>query len=299
MKYSLLVVILAFLVISGCSNEPEDALVIGIIKPSMDHLPLDMAFHKEYLNEDDYVLKTFNSGWETNEALISGLIDIAILPFTYIWMDVSQGKDVKIISFLERESDGIIAQPHINSITELNQKKVGVLRSSTLDLFLELFAEQHDLDLDLFYFRTPMDMVAALKTENVDALSFYIPSIYKIGDDYNIIHWYGDDLPDHPCCDLAVNTNNLRNKKNRIKQFMKILDKSCRDIGDNKDTETLVQQNYNLEGELIDLSLQNIKFSMGLEQEGKNIEKKIIEKMVEKGYLKSTVKIEDVYLEIN
>jgi len=300
MRYLLLfAVVVSFFLISGCSNKADTSLVIGIIKPSMNHLPLDMAYHKGYLNENDHILKTFNSGWETNEALISGQIDIAILPFTYIWTDVSKGKNVKIISFLERESDGIIAQPEINSINELNRKKVGVLRSSTLDLFLELFAENHNLDLDLYYFRTPMDMVAALKSDNVDALSFYIPSIYKIGSDYNIIHWYGDDLPDHPCCDLAVNTVNLKNKKDQIIQLLNVLEKSCSEIGDNAETKNLIQQNYNLDTELIDRSLQHIKFRMGLEETGKKVEQKVIKKMKDKGYIESSVSMEDVYLEIN
>ena len=241
----------------------EEKLVIGIIKPSLNHLPLDMALKFGYLDESGFEIKTFSSGWETNEALTAGQIDAAILPFTYIWTDVSQGKPVKIISFLERESDGIITRGDIDSLAELDHKRIGLLRSSTLDLFWENLADDRDLEFEPHYFRTPMDMVAALRSNNVDALSFYIPSIYKIGEDFNIIHWYGEDYPSHPCCDLAVNTTILDTKSAKIKKLVHALQNGCEAAGDNYETRKLIKEEYGLDNDLISPSLKNIEFQMG------------------------------------
>jgi len=299
MKTLVLLILAAVLGISGCSVKREDKLIIGIIKPSLDHLPLEMAIDLNYLNKDNIVIKYFNSGWETNEALVSKKIDVAILPFTYIWTDVSQGKEVKIISFLERESDGIVASPEIKSIGDLHQKRIGLLRSSTLDLFWEIFAEDKNLEFIPCYFRTPMDMVAALKTNNVDALSFYIPSIFKIGIGYNIIHWYGNDYPSHPCCDLAANTSSLKNKLEQINNLLKALEKSSKAIGDNEETRKLIKKYFGLNDELITRSLQHIKFKTGFDEKGKLVETEIFQKMLEKGYVKNPVSAEEVYYEID
>ncbi|MFC1887506.1 ABC transporter substrate-binding protein [Candidatus Cloacimonadota bacterium] len=299
MRYVFISLLVLISLLTGCADKQAEKLVIGIIKPSLNHLPLDMALKFGYLDETNIQIRTFNSGWETNEALTAGKIDIAILPFTYIWTDVSQGKPVKIISFLERESDGIITHGDIDSVSELSHKKIGLLRSSTLDLFWETFAADRGLEFEPYYFRTPMDMVAALRSNHVDALSFYIPSIYKVGDDFNIIHWYGDDYPSHPCCDVAVNTTILETKSDDIYKFLKALSNGCEAAGDNYETRKLIKEEYGLDNDLISPSLKNIKFQMGIDEEGKKIEEKIAAKMLEKGYIENEVKIEDVYLEID
>jgi ABC-type nitrate/sulfonate/bicarbonate transport system substrate-binding protein len=298
MKKLFWLIIILTILVSGCAPKQEDKLVIGIIKPSLNHLPLDMALKMGYLDKSTIEIKQFAAGWETNEALISGQIDVAILPFTYIWIAVSQAKPVKIVSFLERESDGIITSSRIDSITQLDDKKIGLLRSSTLDLFWEILAEQKGLDFQPCYFRTPMDMVAALQSGNVDALSFYIPSIYMLGEDFNIIHWYGKDLPFHPCCDLAVNTDNISLKEEKLRKLLKALNDGCEAVGDNYETRKLISTNYGLDNNLISPSLKNIKYRMGLDEEGKKVESIIAAKMLEKGYIKTKVDPSDVYLQI-
>lgn len=299
MKKFICFIFLFAVLLNSCVKKQEDKLVIGIIKPSLNHLPLDMALKLGYLDKTTIEIRQFAAGWEVNEALISGNIDTAILPFTYIWTAVSQGKPVKIISFLERESDGIISSTKIDSISQLKNKKVGLLRSSTLDLFWETLAEKKEIDFEPHYFRNPMDMVAALQSGNVDALSFYIPSIYKIGEDFNIIHWYGEDFPSHPCCDLAVNTNNLKAKQDLVRKLLKGLNDGCEAIGDNYETRKLISQNYGLENHLISPSLKNINYRMGLDEEGKKIESQIAHKMLEKDYIKTKVEPSDVYLQFD
>ena len=174
-----IVLIVILLITIGCSYKDKNRLIIGIIKPSLNHLPFDLGMAKGILDNDQYVIKEFASGWETNEALISGKIDVAIMPFTYTWLDVSNGHKVRIISFFERESDGIIARPGISKLDQMNGMRIGVLRASTLDIFAEFVSQDHYINMEFVYFRTPMDMAAALQSGEVDALSFYVPSIFS------------------------------------------------------------------------------------------------------------------------
>ena len=298
MKCWKILIFILLIYIVGCDSK-DNRLIIGIIKPSLNHFPLDFAFSSGYLNRENYIIKNFSSGWETNEALVAGRIDVAILPFTYIWTDISQGKEVKIISFLERESDGIIARKDIIKIQDLDGKKIGVLRASTLDIFAEIMADDYNISLELVYFRTPMDMAAALQAGEVDALSFYVPSIFRFNENFKIIYWFGEDYPLHTCCDLAVNSRKIKFKKEDLRQLNEGLNKSCKEINNHPEiVYEEIESLFNLNRDEVVQSLQNTKYQMGLEEKDKIFEYKIIQKMIEKHYIENEVKIKDVYFEI-
>ncbi|MBC8385615.1 MAG: ABC transporter substrate-binding protein [Candidatus Cloacimonetes bacterium] len=288
-----------FVIIVGCESN-QDKLIVGLIKPSLNHLPFDFGLEIGELDQEDYQIKYFSSGWETNESLVAGKIDVAILPFTYIWTDVSNEKKVKIISFLERESDGIIASKNIESITELNGKKIGVLRASTLDIFAEMFAEKNEVEWEFVYFRTPMDMASALKSGEVDALSYYVPSIFKFPEDeFHIIHWFGDDFAFHPCCDIAATETALNDKLPLIKRFLKGMKESCRNINNSP----LVafegaQKFFGLTFREAKNSLHHTRYLMDLSTEHKEFEKNAVDIMIRKGYIKNRIEPRDVYYEV-
>ncbi len=90
MKYFM--IIICCLILTACGTQQTDKLVIGLIKPSMNHLPVQYALDNISGEQKNYQFEYFHSGWETNEALVAGRIDLAIMPFTYAWMDVSQDK---------------------------------------------------------------------------------------------------------------------------------------------------------------------------------------------------------------
>jgi len=295
----IIVLLVLILLISSCSNDRDSKLVIGIIKPALNHLTFDFSLAVNILNRDDYIIKYFSSGWETNEALVSGKIDIAILPFTYSWLDVSNGKDVKIISFLERESDGIISRPDIKTLEQMQGKKLGVLKGSTLDIFAEMMIEDKNINMEFVYFRTPMDMASALKAGEVEALSFYVPSIFKFNSDYNILHWYGDDYPLHTCCDISATQNAIDNKLDMIKQFLAGLKQGTDELNKSPDTAyKAMEEFYELYPPYSKHSLYHTKYVINLDEEMKKFELRAFNKMLEKGYAENPVKPEDVYFEI-
>jgi ABC-type nitrate/sulfonate/bicarbonate transport system substrate-binding protein len=291
--------ILFLIVLFSCSSNHSEKLRIGIITPSLNHFPLDFALKYDKINQNDISIKKFSSGWEVNEALVAGKIDLAILPFTYIWSDVAAGKKVKIISFLERESDGIIAKKDIQKISELDGRKIGVLRASTLDVFAEMLFDEHQIKPEFVYFRTPMEMAAALNAEEVDALSFYVPPIFNFNSRFHILHWYSDDHPHHPCCDLAATETALETKSNQIKEFMADLQMNCTElVQDPQVAFETIQTTYRISNQTSKNSLYNTKFIMNLDETGKEFEEKAVRKMIEKGYIESEVSTDDVYYEI-
>ncbi|MCF7794482.1 MAG: ABC transporter substrate-binding protein [Candidatus Cloacimonetes bacterium] len=292
---SILITVLLF----SCSTNQKEKLVVGIIAPSLNHLPIKFGMQFGILKGKDIVIKKFSSGWETNEALIAEKIDVAIMPFTYIWSDVSQGKKVKIISFLERESDGIITRKDIQKISDLDGKKIGVLRASTLDIFAEMLTENYQIKPELVYFRTPMEMAAALNSKAVDALSFYVPSIFNFDENFHILHWYSDDFPKHPCCDIAATQTAIDNKSTQIKNFLNQMKESCNQMNLNPQVGfDVAQTNFRLTEEISRQSIYHTKYIMNLAEAGKDFEKKAIEMMIKKGYIENSVSADDVYFEV-
>ncbi len=292
-------VLLIVIFIASCSNGNKDKLIIGIIKPSLNHITLDFGLETKFLDRDQYKIKKFLSGWETNEALISGKIDIAILPFTYSWLDISNGKNVKIISFLERESDGIIASKDIKTIDQLQGKRIGVLKASTLDIFAEIMSDDHGIEMEFVYFRTPIDMAAALKAGEVDALSYYAPSIFKFTSNFHIIHWYSDDHPLHTCCNITAGEKAINTKSDLIKEFLIGLEEATSEFNKSPSTAfKAVEEFYKIYPPYSKQCLYHTKYVMGLDSKMKESELKAFKKMIEKGYAENPVDIEDVYFEI-
>jgi ABC-type nitrate/sulfonate/bicarbonate transport system substrate-binding protein len=193
-----------------------DKLRFGIIEPSIDHLPLSYALSKGLISSEKIELVHFSSGWEANEALVHNKIDLAILPLTYIWSDVSKGYSVKRLSSFERESDGVISQNDITDLSQLNGQKIGVLKASILDVLIRKLADRNGFQYKPVYFRTPSEMIAALKAKEVAAVVLYVPLLQTLETKYNILYYFEQNAPRHPCCNLAVNTNSLIHKQKQI-----------------------------------------------------------------------------------
>lgn len=290
-------VILCCLLLFSCSRPQPHTLIIGLIKPALNHLPLQYALENIPGDHSAYKIEYFHSGWETNEALVAGRIDVAIMPFTYIWMDVSQGKKVKIISFFERESDGIIASSQFTSLAQLQNGKLGVLKSSTLEIIPEMVFNQKHLKLpEIVPFRTPMDMAAALQAGEVDALSYYVPSIFNLPADFKIINWYGSTFPQHTCCNIAATEKAIKLKKDLLKDFLGTLKNSLSQFhSDREQVIATAQKFYGLERKNVMQSLEHTGYILGLQGAGIEFEQKAAELMFAKGYLKRKVKADEVY----
>jgi ABC-type nitrate/sulfonate/bicarbonate transport system substrate-binding protein len=292
-KWSIIVCIFV-LVFAGC-QQAKAPLVIGLIKPSMNHVPVSLAKELGYLPNAD--IRWFNSGWELNEAMAAHAVDLAVMPFTYAWTDVAAGKDVQIVSFLERESDGVITTREITSVEQLDGCKIGVLRASTLDGFAELMALKYGIAPELVYFRTPMDMAAALQAGQVDALSYYIPSILKLdASRFHVIHWYGEDQPMHPCCDLVSHASALKTKSEAIEQAQGAIEQAVAYMQSHPvELENFLVKTFALDPTIARQSLQHIAWRTGLEDAGRRCEAELYNILLDKEYTTSEVDADDVY----
>lgn len=280
----------------GCSR-PNRALEVGIIAPSFDYLPLRVAEADGRLKGLPLNLQRFSSGWELGEALVAGKLDVAIIPFTYVISARARGYDVAIAACLEHEDDGIIARRGIDRLEQLQGQRIGCLKASTIELLLRATLEPRGIKSELVYFSSPMEMWSALERGDVDALSYYVPGIIKAqGKLGNIIYWYSQDWPMHPCCDVAVHNGRIRTKQESVRHLLGALEAGVESIS--RDTAracSLAIATYGLSDSVARSSLRYTPFRLSLTSEEIAFELRIAALMQELGYIPTQVNAHELY----
>ena len=285
-----------------CACRPRHAVLrIGIISPSIDHLPLSYALAEGGMDSDDLMIIPFTSGWEAQEALIAGRIDTAILPFTYIWNAVAKGYPIKTASFFERETDGLLTHPAIQSVSDLQDKKIGMLKASSLEVLWLDFAKSNGIKAQTVYFHSPNELVTAFIRSEVDAAVLYVPLLNKLEGDFKVLHWFAERYPLHPCCDLAVNTKTLAaGKQKRFQRFFAELDRFVSGLNTREPRfMQFAARTYSLSPDQLQEALQHTRFRLGLEQQGVVFQQKMAEYSKVQGYLERIPAAEEVFMNIS
>lgn len=294
---SLLLLLLCLCALLSCNRSRDYSPVrIGIITPSINHLPISLAIEQRYINTSKVQVVTFTSGWELQEAITSNKIDMAIMPFTYGWTSIAKGYKLKIISCLERETDGILALPSLRTMDSLNNKKIGLLRASTLDVLMQDTAKKMNIKYTPVYFRTPSEMYAALHAKDVQAIVSYVPLIQKKGAEYHVVHWFSDTYPGHPCCDLIATEGVLQAKPEVVSLIENGLKKAVTDI--NKPTDEsveLLQRLYSLDRVESIESLKHTVFRFSISDKDKQFERQMMQYFLINDYVTRIPSINDVY----
>jgi len=295
-----LVLALLCLLMLACGNE-TDKLKIGIIRPSIDHLPFSYAIRTGELPANELETVDFATGWELGEALAAGKVDAGIVPFSFVWNAVSRGYPVKTVSFLERETDAVIVKPNIRDLQMLNGQKIGLLRASSVDLLWRDLARKHGLSYQPVFFRSPNEIIAALKKGEIAAATLYVPLVNKLEPEFRALHWFGDEHPGHPCCDLAVNTKKLTEPKLlTLKTVLRHLRVSAASISaDDPELLDFMIAEYGITRPQCKEALQRSIFKTGLDTRGKEFQIGMMQLANRVGYLARVPTALEVYWEID
>jgi ABC-type nitrate/sulfonate/bicarbonate transport system substrate-binding protein len=233
------------------------------------------------------------------EALVAGKVDTGIMPFTYAWNAVARGNNLKIASFFERETDGIVAGSSIQDITELETKKVGMLKASTLEILFEDATHSRGIQCSKVYFRSPNEMVSALQAGQIDAMVGYVPLIQKMSDKYKVIHWFSSDYSAHPCCDIVLNQDQMSKGKQALHdKLLADLKLVIEEVAiPSESVVSFAMKQYGLNRDQVFDSLKHTVFRMGLDDAGKAFERKMTDISVGLGYQPNQILDSDIYLE--
>jgi len=294
--YRLLCAALMLFVMACSSGRKDEVLRIGLIRPSLNHLPLSYVLDSDPdLAKDEISVSYFSSGWELQEAMISGKVDLGIMPFSYAFNAVAKDYPLKILSFLERETDAVIAFEHNTDLKDLKGKKLGVLKASTLDLLANELSQRESLDMEIRYFRSPNEMIAALSRREVNGICLYEPLISKLDKKMKPLYYFAESYPDHPCCDIVINTRGMnQTKRQDIEDIMDALESV---LANPQDPEYLsfAREFYKLSEDELRSALRYTGYQTGLDQAGIDFEYRMMQIALEMGYLSAVPAPEDIY----
>lgn len=280
-------------VLAACGAREQAPLRVGLIRPSLDYLPFVLATELGGDDASAYAVTEFASGWEANEALVAGKVDVAILPFTYVWADVAVGKPVTTVSFLERESDGIAARPPFASLADLAGRRIGVLRASTLDVLAGAALADAGVTAELVPLRGPSELVAALRGGDVDAVSLYVPPLLGVADAFPVVHWFGDDDPGHPCCNVAARREA---PAAQVAAFVALLERGVQLLAARpEDAAAVAARRWQLAPDVAAAALARMRFQTGLDAAGRAFEERMAAHMLARGYLTRAVAADEVH----
>ncbi|MHB1295342.1 MAG: ABC transporter substrate-binding protein [Anaerolineae bacterium] len=234
---SLLLMLLAVLLFSGCSTRAQEAPILIGVRNANDHAPFFLAdrqglYAARGLNVTVQVLP---SNTEIIEALRRGDMQMGVVPATTAIAAIAQGSPLRIVAMAGRGSDGLLvrAEDGYASVADLRGKRIATVRASILDVLLRQTLEAAGLDPErdvaIVYMATLGDMVAALRTGQVDASSNTEPFLTDAERQGwgRILTYYTADWPDHPCCVVVAHERFARREPEALEE---VLDVHCRTV---------------------------------------------------------------------
>jgi len=207
----LLALILLALVapLSGCRSRGASGPIHIGVRTANDHVPFYIADKQDLYAAagHDVTVHLVPSNTEIVEGLQRNEFQMGAFPATTAIAAIAQGAPFHIVAMTGRGSDGLLVRDDgPRTVADLRGKRVATIRASILDVLLRVALEDAgldpDRDVDLVYTNNLGDMIAALKTEQVDACSNTEPFMTDAERQGwgRVLAYYTESWPNHPCC---------------------------------------------------------------------------------------------------
>jgi ABC-type nitrate/sulfonate/bicarbonate transport system substrate-binding protein len=181
---------LGLVVLTGCdssrpktlASESTDSLTLGVMISDQSSL-IWLAKDRGYFAAQglDIKIKSYESGVAAVKDLLAGKIDLATAAETVFIHNMVERPDLRIIASMDQVEDEIklVARKDrgMTRISDIRNKRIGLLRKSSAEYFLFLLTVMHDVpfhDLQLVDI-TPLEQAKALAKGKIDAMIVWEP----------------------------------------------------------------------------------------------------------------------------
>ena len=280
---------------TGCSKK-DNILTIGIKRKVVSSIPFWLALNMDKLPEDYYNLKYYSDYKDIKRALIKNKIDIAILPFHRIYEAKEEESDIRVISFLQREGIGMLANKDFNKEILTQSEKVGVINNSVNTWICKFFLKNSKI----LQFSSLKKLSDAYHKNEIDFICASVPEILNLMDSLSDtqIYWLKEKSPLFSVYNIATTKNVMKSSQKKVKLLNEILENVTDIMWDNPFISYEAARDYlEIPRHKAEQTMQNTKFLLGLEAKYQNFEKHVAEQMVQENFIKNLPA--DLYLEIN
>jgi NitT/TauT family transport system substrate-binding protein len=181
---------------------------IGYLVSDIHQSPFFIAYDQEWYQDEGIapVKKEYINGPSEMIDFVAGELDAGYVGCAPAMIAASQGSEIVILSSSNKEGSAIVAKPEINSVEELNGKKVGTPGIGTIqDIMLGMVEEEFGITVTHVPYAVT-ELPLALSRGDIDAFIAWEPFCADavVGDIGHVIYTSHDILPDHQCCVLWV-----------------------------------------------------------------------------------------------
>ena len=209
---------LIILALFSCSS--KEKLSIGFEKNQSLNLPFDIAYEAEVLSKKDLKIKEYVSSEKVLFKLISGELDLAILPSHLIWKAKKEGNKLHTISYFQRNGGCLATRSNFDG-------DVAVLENSLEYLMLRKLNENDTINYKIVTYKNLQKMVKDYDERTIDAVCIKIPQLFDFPYLTKKI-WFSDIFGNYPNFTIVAKEDYYQNNKQKIDIAISKLDKSCK-----------------------------------------------------------------------
>ena len=231
-KMRLWALVLPLMFVLGCGGRGRaTSLVIGV-RTANDHAPFYIADRQGLYRQRglEVSVRLVASNTEIIEALQRGDFQVGAVPVTTAIAAIAQGSPLHIVAMTGRGGDGLLVRKEdgLTDLAGLRGKRIATIRASILDVLLRQALQGAGLDperdVELVYMSTLGDMIAALKTGQVDATSNTEPFLTDAERQGwgRILTYYTASWPDHPCCVVIADDRFARRHPQALRDILAV-----------------------------------------------------------------------------
>jgi NitT/TauT family transport system substrate-binding protein len=231
--------VVGLVVLAGCdfsksktaAGEPVESLTVGIYFSDLSSL-IWVAKDRGYFSEQgiDIKFKDYESGVAAIKDLLAGNTDLATASEFVMIRNILERTDLRIVASIDQAGDEIklvARNDHgISQISDIRNKRIGLLRNSIAEYYLDLLMIMHDIpsqDIQIVDL-PPSEQVTAITKGEIDALIVWEHFATKAKDALgtNAVSWSAQGENDYYWL-LACTAETIKTRSSAIRNFLTAL----------------------------------------------------------------------------
>jgi NitT/TauT family transport system substrate-binding protein len=214
--------------------------------------PVLIAHKLGYFEQEGVDLKLIdgNANYEDSmNQVAEGKIDAVSFTLYDVLRRISEGKNLRIVALTDRSNgaEGLIVQPHIKSVNELKGQRVGVLKDSYLEYFLERILMKYGLTSDDVQVVNiiPEDSLAEYDEKNLAGMVTWEPKLGEVVAERGLrVITDSSDFPGSNTGVISIHGDYLDTHKEAVQGFLRAWYRAVDYLKENPDESMRIVAQY-------------------------------------------------------